>query len=204
MLTARPPLVLDAAVGEGSPRMPRPPLNARSTVARRSFASTRREQSRGSFLTDGVSVGSMSNLDEKVEYCVFPGVDDCTELPGGLPAAQLMHDGVRLVHFASRTHEARFAKCWSSKQCEEMMVAFVWHTICQHFKPNPEAQDALFSRIATSFAMLFGTVLSTMEAKDVAGPVGKSRLVAPSSRLRGVRPGYAARPRCARRAIRAL
>jgi hypothetical protein len=79
-----------------------------------------------------------------------------------------MREGTLLVHFASRSHEVHFGHCWASKPCEDMLVAFVWHIVCQHFKPDPEAADALFSKLAASYAALHGKTLITTEAKDAA------------------------------------
>lgn len=105
----------------------------------------------------------------KVESCTFPGIDDCGALPhGSKPPPEIMREAALLVHFASRNHEIQFGRCWASKPCEEMLVAFVWHTICAHFKPDPEAADELFSKLAASYAALHGTTLVTAESKDAA------------------------------------
>ena len=129
--------------------------------------STSPATSQSAFLTEAPAPAP--NFSGKVESCTFPGIDDCGELPrGSKPAPEIMREGAHLVHFASRSHEVQFGRCWASKPCEEMLVAFVWHVICQHFDPDPEAADALFSKLAASYATLHGTTLVTTEAKDAA------------------------------------
>ena len=150
--------VAGATGGEGSVR-PTP---------RRSCASNTSPSNRA-FFTDLQSQTFSQPPPDKVECCSFPGIDDCAELPpGSKPAPEIMREAARLVNFATRNHEVHFARCWGSKPCEELLVAFVWHVICEHFKPDPEAQDALFSKLATSYAALFGMTLVTTEAKDAA------------------------------------
>ena len=179
--TARPPLAMSGSYSARDPQggahkvvaladdgPSRVPLTARPTVtAPRPKPPAKSRSAAGSprsFLTD--MRGMQSSKLDKVEHCVFPGVDECDALPGDVPAPEMMREGVRLVNFASRNHEIRFTRYWNSPICEDMLIAFVWHEVCQHFKPDAEAQDELFSRLATSYAMLFGTTVPTTEAKD--------------------------------------
>lgn len=174
-ISAQPsPRVMDASEISATPRgsrgvTPRTPRTPRAAVTPRPLISPcNGSTSQSAFLT-GVEPARSPSFSDKVESCIVPGIDDCGELPrGSKPARQLMREGTLLVHFASRSHEVQFGHCWASKPCEEMLVAFVWHVVCQHFKPDPEAADALFSKLAASYATLHGTTLVTTEAKDAA------------------------------------
>ena len=141
MLSAQPsPRAMDAGeiatrqrVAPRTPRTPRPS----SIIPRPPISPGNDSTSQsGAFLTEPPQRSS-PNFSDKVESCEFPGIDDCGELPRGCkPAREIMREGTLLVHFASRSHEVQFGHCWASKPCEEMLVAFVWHVVCQHFKPG--------------------------------------------------------------------
>ena len=141
MLSAQPsPRAMDAGeiatrqrVAPRTPRTPRPS----SIIPRPPISPGNDSTSQsGAFLTEPPQRSS-PNFSDKVESCEFPGIDDCGELPRGCkPAREIMREGTLLVHFASRSHEVQFGHCWASKPCEEMLVAFVWHVVWQHFKPG--------------------------------------------------------------------
>ena len=175
-ISAQPsPKIMGASEISATPRggsrgvTPRTPRTPRASITPRPLASpcNGSNSQSGAFLTEPPQ--RSPTFSDKVESCEFPGIDDCGELPrGSKPAREIMREGTLLVHFASRSHEVQFGHCWASKPCEDMLVAFVWHVVCQHFKPDPEAADALFSKLAASYAALHGKTLITTEAKDAA------------------------------------
>ena len=92
----------------------------------------------------------------RVEDAQFPGVDACDALPNGVVAADVMKAALQHVAFRTPVDRARFAKVWAGPSCQRLLVALVWHTLCDKHGAGGGAASAeeLVTQIASAYVGL--------------------------------------------------
>ena len=92
----------------------------------------------------------------RVEDAQFPGVDACDALPNGVVAADVMKAALQHVAFRTPVDRARFAKVWAGASCQRLLVALVWHTLCDKHGAGGGAASAeeLVTQIASAYVGL--------------------------------------------------
>ena len=103
--------------------------------------------------------------DETVEAVNVPEQPNAA-LPRGCEAGPLMREGLDAVKFATGSHEARFARRWFSRPCEELLNAFTWHAIARHFQSNATTAERVYSSLAIMYTRAVEGGEISAEVKD--------------------------------------